>query len=170
MQSGPNARKFQIPERRHDGGRDDANLPHGLRRPVSVPVDVVCSLETAATCLFVGPSIARCMHKRTSQRAERILGQLGTPCRGHGAVYTPMILINAVRQGSQRIVALLCERYGTHDTQAAVDAWVAGRNERYGVDWIVDNVPGIDTTNVACALKMTEKPKDPYLKDNCMLM
>lgn len=86
-----------------------------------------------------------------------------------GGVYTAEALVEAVRQGNGRMVAFLCERYGTRDAQAAIDGWMINPGRRGGVDWIVHNVPGLDITQIASALSMIDKPEDPFIEDNCRL-
>ncbi|QBZ81220.1 hypothetical protein pclt_cds_627 [Pandoravirus celtis] len=86
-----------------------------------------------------------------------------------GGVYTAEALVEAVRQGNGRMVAFLCERYGTRDAQAAIDGWMIDPNRRGGVDWIVRNVPGLDITQIVSALSMIDKPDDPFIEENCRL-
>lgn len=112
------------------------------------------------------------MHTWDALDAAILYGQLDTvkEVADLGGVYTASVLVDAVRYGNRGIVAFLCQRYGTHDAQAAVDAWIIAPSRRGGIEWIMNNVPDIDVTDVACALNMIDEPKDPFVEEHCRMM
>ncbi|AVK75663.1 Ankyrin repeat protein [Pandoravirus kuranda] len=60
----------------------------------------------------------------------------------HGGIYKLSALVTALEKGHQRVVACLCDRYGTADAQIAIDS-MTSYDHANAWTWLRDRVPGL---------------------------